>query len=156
MTGDESPHARLIGLTQEVAALRQLLHETRAALAAQGEQLDELTEANRRTPPPFSWDDLSPEDRERRETALRAWVDDVLSVWHPHVGAALRPCWWDHLHVRAHVTASWLAWEGAYRARGRKPTDPDDWVTRRLPALLVTLTNTWAARHPCDTHGDHP
>jgi hypothetical protein len=153
VTGDESPHARLIGLTQEVAALRQLLHETRTTQGEHGEALEELTDAHRKTPPPFSWDDLSPEDRERREAALRVWVDVVLRVWHPHVGTALRPCWWDHLHVRAHVTAAWLAWEGAYRARGRKPTDPADWIERRLPALHAALTNTWSARQPCDTHG---
>jgi hypothetical protein len=129
---EESPKARVAGLTLEVADLGGRLGEL-------GERVDALLDGFRDLPASFHWGDLDPDQWASRETGIREWVDQVLTPTHPHVASRLPGCWFDHPHPRALVTGNWLAWLAAYRVKSRKMTDPDDYLTRRLPALDAAL-----------------
>lgn len=110
-----------------------------ATIAAQVKALrldiDRLRDAHDAAPPPFHFDDLSPEDRAERETQMREWVRGTLTKWHPTVATNLRPCWDTHLEIVAAVQAAWLAWCACYRATTRRGTDPASWHKDWLPAL---------------------
>lgn len=146
----DTPNARVAALTLEVRALAATVKDLGNRVAPEGhdqahadltDMLERLLAAHDNAPPPFHWDDLDDDERGQREDDLRAWVRDVLAVWHPVQYALLdaKPCWWDHLDVRQHVTAAWLAWLGAYRAAGRKRGDPATWLRVELPYLETAL-----------------
>lgn len=128
----ESPQAQLRVIATEVRELAD-------ALTALRGEFEKLAENYRDIPVSFRWGDLDPGEWSSRETRLREWVVQVLTDDHPQVASRLPWCWFDHPHPRALVTGNWLAWLAAYRAKGRRMTDPDDYLTRRLPALDAAL-----------------
>lgn len=156
--GRDTPASQLLSLTLEVATLSRVVDELRGRIPPEGHDeahtelsamLEKLVAAHDAAPLSFHWPDLDDDERAKRETDLRAWVTDVLTVWHPTQAAALRECWWDHLDVRQAVTAAWLAWGGAYRFAGRKRRDPFDWVANDLPKMVALVQQTLGpAREP--------
>lgn len=142
--------------------IRDLVDETRTwipdnHLREHGQlrrEVDKLTRANDAAPPPFWWGDVPEGDRPQRERDVREWVATILAEF--PVGRRLvdSGCWWEHPAVRHHVIALWTAWLGAYRDAGRRYTDPDDWVAKRLPAFekAEAVRNLPERREDCELH----
>lgn len=143
-------------LTQALLRLDELETRTRQ-LADENARLrtdvDRMRGLYDHAPPPFHWDDLEPDERERLEGQLHTWVTDVLRLYCPDTAQLLKPCWWQHLPVRRRVTAVWLAWLGGYRHAKRKHADPEFWDRVVLPALDKFLPEHLGnPRDPCEVH----
>lgn len=120
------------------------------------EVLDRLVAQHDRAPAPFHWDDLEPDEREKRWVAFTEWVDTVLRPWLPRHTKALRSCWEDHPGVVYLLTAAWFAWGAAARGDGRKGPEMLAWMKdmRSLhDDLVAELGNP---NVPCNDHKTTP
>lgn len=137
----ENARSRIASLNLQVRQLRTLVEEMRGEHQEMRDAIARLTRLHDHAPPPFYPPDLPDEERARFDADLREWVADILSVEFANVGALIKPCWWEHRNIRAHLHAAWLAWLGAYRHPARRNSDPDAWVRVSLPALRSALAS---------------
>ena len=160
--GRESVATRLKSLVTQVGTMRRRVEDIAATIPAEHieahdrlrRDVDRLRRLHDQAPAPFWWGDVAEKDRQQREHDIRQWVTTVLGDFPVGELLAEKPCWWQHVALRHHVIALWVAWLGAYRAPDRRYSDPDDWITKRLPTFAKAdeLKRLGAPGEPCDDH----
>jgi hypothetical protein len=165
---DESPRAQLAALNVLVRSLQTDVQECKDQVRDLSgtspedhtaehqdlrDRLERLIGYFADQPAPIHLPDLEPDDRAQRESDLRKWVRDVLGAWPVGQHLAAKDCWWNHLDIRWHVNAAWLAWIGAYRVTPRRHDAADAWCRVTVPALTTAVNEALGDQY---AHCDKP